>query len=76
MKTVKQRLIDCSKQDWSTVNAGSGKTRHYRFIIPELQVANYINYYIPLEFRISLSKLRCSVHNLNVETGRHRGVIY
>ena len=24
-KTVKQRLIDCSKQDWSTVIAKSGK---------------------------------------------------
>ena len=69
MKTVKQRLIDCSKQNWSTVIAESGKTRHYRFIMPELQVANYINYDIPLKFRISLSKLTCSVHNLNVETG-------
>ena len=28
MKTVKQMLIDCSKQDWSTVIAQSGKTRH------------------------------------------------
>ena len=76
MKTDKQRLIDCSKQDWSTVIAESGKTRHYRFIMPELKVANYINYDIPLKFRIFLSKLRFSVHNLNVETGRHRGVIY
>ena len=61
---------------WSTVIAESSKTRHYRFIMPELHVANYINYDIPLKFRISLSKLRCSIHNLNVETGRHRGVIY
>ena len=44
--------------------------------MPELQVANYIKYHIPLKFRISLSKLRCSVHKFNVETGRHRGVIY
>ena len=44
--------------------------------MPELHVANYINYDIPLKFRISLSKLRCSVHNMNVETDRHRGVIY
>ena len=74
MKTVKQRLIN--KHDWSTVIAESGKTRHYRFIMPELKVANYIKYDIPLKFRISLSKLRCSVHNLNVETGRQRGFIY
>ena len=44
--------------------------------MPEWKVANYINNDIRLEFRISLSKLRCSVHNLNVETGRNRGVIY
>ena len=76
MKTFKQRLIDCSKQDWCAKIAVSGKTRHYRFIMPALQVANYINYDIPLKFRISLSKLKCSVHNLNVEVGRHNGIAY
>ena len=65
-------LIFCSEQDWSTVIAKSGKTRHYRFIMTELKVAKYINYDIPLKFRISLSKFRCSVHNLNVETDQHR----
>ena len=44
--------------------------------IIDLYVANYINYDIPLKLRISLSKLRCSVQNVNVETGGHRGVIY
>ena len=76
MKTFKQRLIDCCKQDWCTAIAESGKERHYRFIMPALQVANYINYDIPLKFRISLSKLKCSEHNLNVETGRHSGIPY
>ena len=33
MKTVKQRLIDCSKHNWSTVIAESGNTRHHRFIM-------------------------------------------
>ena len=42
--------------------------------MPALQVAYCINYDIPLKFRISLSKLKCSVHNLNVETGRHNGI--
>ena len=42
----------------------------------KLKVANYIKYDIPLKFRISLSKLRYSVHILNNETGRHKGVIY
>ena len=69
MKTFKQLLL-------IVVIAKSGKTRHYRFIMPALQVANYIHYDIPLKFRNCLSKLRWSVHSLNVETGRHRGIIY
>ena len=76
MKTFKQRLVDCCKQDWCSAIAESGKARHYRFIMPALQVANYINYDIPLKFRISLRKLKCSVHKLNVETGRHSGIPY
>ena len=44
--------------------------------MPALHVANYINYDIPLKFRISLSKLKCSVHKFNVETGRHSGIPY
>ena len=35
-----------------------------------------INYNIPIKFRISLSKLRCSVHSLNVEVGRHNDIEY
>ena len=54
----------------------SGKTRHYRYIMPVLKVANYINFNIPLKCRIALSKLRCSVHKLNVETGRHSDIAY
>ena len=63
---VKQRLIDFSKQDWSTVIAESSKTLHYTFIMPELQEIIMIFH---CKFRITLSKLRCSVYNLNVETG-------
>ena len=33
-------------------------------------------YDIPLKFRIALSKLRCSTHNLLVETGRHSNIAY
>ena len=44
--------------------------------MPALQTANYVNFDIPLKFKISLSKLESSVHNLNVETGRHVGTPY
>ena len=76
MKTFKQRLIDCSIQDWSARISESGKARHYTFIMPSLQAANYIFYNIPIKFRIALSKLKCSVHCLNVEVGRHNKIDY
>ena len=44
--------------------------------MPALQFGNYIDYGILLKLRISLSKLKCSIHNLNVETGRHNGIEY
>ena len=59
MKTCKQRLIDCSMQDLPAIISASGKARHYRFIMLSIQVANYIFYNIPIEFRIALSKLKC-----------------
>ena len=43
MKNFKQRLIDCSRQDWCSNIPASGKARHYRFITPSLLFANYIN---------------------------------
>lgn len=76
MKIFKQRLIDCSKQNWCSMIEASSKARHYRFISPTSQVSNYICYDLPLKFRISLSKIKCSVHSLNVEVGRHRNIIY
>ncbi|MEW8544973.1 MAG: reverse transcriptase family protein [Candidatus Thiodiazotropha sp.] len=76
MKTFKQRLIDCSSQDWCSKITASGKSRHYKFIMPAMQVANYIQYDIPIKFRIALSKLKCSVHSLNVEVGRHSNIPY
>lgn len=42
IQTFKQRLIATSTQDWSTQLSGSGKARHYRFIMPNLQVAHYL----------------------------------
>ena len=76
MKTFKQRLIDCSMQDLSAIISASGKARHYRFIMLSIQVANYIFYNIPIKFRIALSKLKCSVHCLNVEVRRHNNIEY
>ena len=45
-------------------------------LLCHLLVANYIFYNIPIKFRIALSKLKCSVHCLNVEVGRHNNIEY
>ena len=68
LKNFKQRLIDCSVQNWSSKIIDSGKARHYRCIMPNFGLAGYIKYDLPLKFRISISKLPCSAHNLIVET--------
>ena len=63
LKKLKQRLIDCSIQDWSSKLIDSGTARHYLYIMPNFGLAGYIKYDLPLKFRISLSKLRCSAHS-------------
>lgn len=44
--------------------------------MPLLQTANYLKMNIPIRYQIALSKLRCSVHKLKVETGRHESIAY
>ena len=63
MKTFKQRLIDCRNQDRYSKIETSGKTRHYKFIMPALHVANDIHYNILIKFWIAVSKLKCSVQS-------------
>ena len=76
VKTHKQRLIDTSKLDWHSNIMTLSKARHYRYIMPMLQTTRYIYYGIPIKFRIALTKLRCFVHKLHIETGRHRNINY
>ena len=44
--------------------------------MPNFGLATYIKHDLPLKFSIALSKLRCSVHTLLVETGRHNNIEY
>ena len=76
IRAFKQRIVDCSKQDWHAKLLESDKARHYRFIMPTLQTANYLKFNLPIKYQIALSKLRCSVHKLKVETGRHDDIAY
>ena len=76
IKTFKQRIFDCAKQEWHAKLSDSGKARHYRFIMSLLETANYLKLNIPIKYQIALSKLRCSIHKLKVETGRHESIAY
>ena len=44
--------------------------------MPNFGLASYLKFDLSLKFRISLSKLRCSAHNLLVETGRLSNLDY
>ena len=44
--------------------------------MPELKAAKYLYYNLPFKLKISLSRFRCSAHNLMVETGRHNNIPY
>ena len=69
LKTFKQRLLDCCKQEWhEKVFFESSKAFYYRHFMTELTIANYIFY------RITLSRLCCSVHKLHIEIGRRDNI--
>ena len=76
IRTFKQGIVDCAKQEWHAKLSDSGKARHYRFIIPLLEITNYLKLNIPIKYQIALSKLRCSIHKLKVERGRHESIAY
>ena len=62
IRTFKQRIVDCAKQKWHARLSDLGKARHYRFIMPLLETANYLKLNVPIKYQIALSKLRCSIH--------------
>ena len=74
LKAFKQRLKDCAKQEWHESVSEFSKAYYYRNNMTDLTMAKYIFYNIPFKFRITLSKLRCSVHTLHIEVGRQNDV--
>ena len=74
LKTFKQRLLDCGKQEWHETVFESSKAFYYRYFMTELTIANYIFYKMSLKFRIALSRLRCSVHSLHIEVMRRDNI--
>ena len=63
-------------QDWHSEIEQSRKGLHYKHFKTQLNVETYLKSDIQLKFKIAFSKLRCSSHNLFVESGRHQNIPY
>ena len=74
MQEFRQRVIDCSAQDWHEQDSTSAKCEHYKHFKTMLNVERYVSCNLPFYIRKAVAKFRCSNHALNIEVGRHAGI--
>ena len=74
LSTFKQRLIDCSKQDWYGKIEITDKLYTYATFKSLLEVEKYLNCINVNKYKVALSRFRCSNHVLNIECGRWKNV--
>ena len=74
LTTFKQRLIDCSKQDWYGKIEITDKLYTYATFKSLLEVEKYLNCIYVNKYKVALSRFRCSNHVLNIECGRWKNV--
>ena len=74
LTTFKQRLIDCSKQDWYGKIEITDKLYTYATFKSLLEVEKYLNCINVNKYKVALSRFRCSNHVLNIECGRWKNV--
>ena len=74
LSLLKQRLTDIACQDWHTQVVENDKLKTYNCFKSILEIEMYTSFDIPKIILRSLAKLRCSSHNLLIETGRHAGI--
>lgn len=70
----KARVKDNLIQEWFSDVNNSSKAYHYRNFNTTFQVQFYVNINLPGHLSRILARLRCSAHELKVETGRHNGI--
>ena len=68
---AKQRLIDIAHQEWHSDLNQCSKLQTLCEFKSLLNPERYLSHVTIVKHRISLSRLRLSVHNLAIETGRH-----
>ena len=69
------RLKDCQQQDWHRDIHNSSKLSIYCTFKSLLEAEKYLECINVWTFRQALAKLRCSCHPLEVERGRHNGIL-
>lgn len=70
-----ERVSDCFRQDWYREIHDSSKLSVYCTFKSLLEPEKYLGYINIWKFRKALAKFRCSSHNLEIEIGRHNGVL-
>lgn len=73
---IVQRLKDQYMQDWTRLISESHKLSLFRNLNTDYRHAPYLNNVKIRKFRSALAKLRCSAHNLEVESGRYYNTPY
>ena len=71
---IKQRIIDTYTQDWHSAINNSGRLMTYCTFKEENKLEKYLSCIHTKRFRIALTKLRLSSHDLAIERGRHFNV--
>ena len=74
LQEFRQRVIDCSAQDWHEQVSTSAKCEHYKHFKTMLYVERYVSCNLSFYIRKAVAKFRCSNHALNIEVGRHAGI--
>ena len=70
----KQRIMDCTSQNWFEDIATSGRCRLYKHFKTLLNIERYLTYNLPFYLRKALSNFRCSNHFLHIEMCRQIGI--
>ena len=68
---IKQRIIDTYTQDWHSAINNSGRLMTCCNFKEENKLEKYLYCIQTKRFRIALTKLRLSSHDLAIERGRH-----
>ena len=74
LQELRQRVIDCSAQDWHEQVSTSAKCEHYKHFKTMLNAVRYVSFNLLFYIRKAVAKFRCSNHALNIEVGRHAGI--